>query len=51
MTYFGLKQGQSLENRAAHRNLKFRGVTPIPGLILHIVYLDRCSVDYSLFVL
>ena len=28
MTFFGLKQGQDLENRAAHPHQEFQGVPP-----------------------
>ena len=28
MTFFGLKEGQDLENRAAHPNQEFSGVKP-----------------------
>ena len=30
MTFFGLKSGQDLENRAAHPYQEFSGVTPPP---------------------
>ena len=37
MTFFGLKEGEDLENRAAPRHQEFPGVTPpIPRLFQHI---------------
>ena len=32
ITFFGLKSGQDLENRAAHPHQEFPGVPPPPGL-------------------
>jgi len=32
MTFFGLKWGQDLENRAAHPHQEFPGVPPLPGI-------------------
>ena len=36
MTFFGLKQGQDLEDRAAHPHQEFAGGNPPPG---HLPYL------------
>ena len=55
ITFFGLKSGQDLKNRAAHPHVDFPGVPPFPPRAcsqawkfkLPAVYLEHCFLQYT----